>query len=126
MLPLKSLVHLTFYWGILRFRPLKKIINIKRIVRRYYIQVNDCFKYKKDKIINFKTLPVTVTMKKQVEIEFPEPSVAVYVTVVIPIGKSVPEFLLPDNETEPELSEAVGSVQLTVAVATPLSVLVAM
>ena len=65
-------------------------------------------------------------MKKQVEIEFPEPSVAVYVTVVIPMGKSVPEFLLTDNETEPELSEAVGSVQLTVAVATPLSVLVAM
>ena len=65
-------------------------------------------------------------MKKQVEIEFPEPSVAVYVTVVIPIGNSVPELLLPDSETEPELSDAVGSVQLTVAVATPLSVLVAM
>ena len=79
-----------------------------------------------DKCLNSKTLPVTVTMKKQVEIEFPEPSVAVYVTVVVPIGKSVSEFLLPDNETEPELSEAVGSVQLTVAVATPLSVLVAM
>ena len=58
----------------------------------------------------------------QVETELPELSVAVYVTVVLPMGKSAPESKSEDSVTEPELSEAVGSVHVTVAVATPLSV----
>ena len=59
------------------------------------------------------------------ETELPELSVAVYVTLVLPMGKSAPESTSEDSVTEPELSEAVGSVQVTVAVATPLSVVTA-
>ena len=36
--------------------------------------------------------PFTIISKVQVETEFPEPSVAVYVTVVVPIGKGSPEL----------------------------------
>ena len=36
--------------------------------------------------------PFTMISKVQVETEFPEPSVAVYVTVVVPIGKGSPEL----------------------------------
>ena len=41
------------------------------------------------------------------------------------MGKASPEFTFDDSVTEPELSEAVGSVHDTVAVATPLSVVTA-
>ena len=61
----------------------------------------------------------------QDETELPEPSVAVYVTLVLPMGKASPESMLDDRVTEPELSEAVGSVQVTIAVATPVSVVTA-
>ena len=61
----------------------------------------------------------------QDETELPEPSVAVYVTLVLPMGKASPESMLDDRVTEPELSEAVGGVQVTIAVATPVSVVTA-
>ena len=38
------------------------------------------------------SLPVTFTTKEQVETEFPESSVAVYVTVVSPIWNKSPEL----------------------------------
>ena len=63
-----------------------------------------------------------VTWKEQ-ETALPAPSVAVYVTVVVPIGKASPALCVEDRVTEPELSEAVGLDQLTVPVASPLSVL---
>ena len=61
----------------------------------------------------------------QDETELPELSVAVYVTLVLPMGKESPESMFEESVTEPELSEAVGSVHVTVAVATPLSVVTA-
>ena len=52
----------------------------------------------------------------------PEPSVAVYVTVVGPNGKVSPGFPSDVRVTMPELSEAVGSGHVAVAVEAPLSV----
>ena len=62
--------------------------------------------------------------KVQVETELPELSVAVYVTVVGPIGKLSPELWSDIKDTMPELSEAVGSVHVVEPVAPPLSVLI--
>ena len=50
-------------------------------------------------------------------------SVAVYVTVVVPISKVDPGLWLEVSVTIPELSVAVGSVQVTSADAKPSSVL---
>ena len=71
------------------------------------------------------SVPLTAISKVQDETELPEPSVAVYVTLVLPMGKASPESMLDDRVTEPELSEAVGGVQVTIAVATPVSVVTA-
>ena len=49
-------------------------------------------------------------------------STAVYVTVVSPMEKVSPELWLAVSVTIPELSLAVGGVQVTTAVATPESV----
>ena len=53
---------------------------------------------------------------------FPAPSVAVNITVEIPIVKASPELWLDVRVTTPELSLAVGDVQVTTAVEEPLSV----
>ena len=51
----------------------------------------------------------------------PDPSVKVYVTAVVPTGKKVPgAWVLDVRETTPELSVAVGSVQVTVVPVTPV------
>ena len=51
----------------------------------------------------------------------PDPSVKVYVTWVVPTLKKFPgACVLPVRETTPELSVAVGSVQVTVVPATPV------
>ena len=52
----------------------------------------------------------------------PAASVAVNVTVVTPIENGSPELWLDVTVTTPELSLAVGDVQVTTAVAEPLSV----
>ena len=51
-----------------------------------------------------------------------EESVAVYVTVVVPIAKASPGLWLDVSVTSPELSSAVGSVHVTTAFDEPLSV----
>jgi len=66
---------------------------------------------------------VTVTSNSQ-ESTFPAPSVAVYVTVVVPTGKKVPGGLETVTTTSPrQLSAAVGGVQVTSAPQTPPSLL---
>ena len=60
-------------------------------------------------------LSKTITLKEQVDV-FPAASVAVYVTGVVPILKSVPGFfVLVSVSVPPQLSDTVGTVQLTVA-----------
>ena len=54
---------------------------------------------------------------------FPAASVDVYVTVVVPTGKESPGLWVDVSVCVPELSVAVGAVQVTVAVATPDPVL---
>ena len=62
-----------------------------------------------------------VTLKEHVSV-FPVGSVDVYVTVVVPMGKVLPGVWDGDSVWLPELSVAVGSVQVTFAVAAPGSV----
>ena len=62
---------------------------------------------------------VTVTVKLEVEV-LPEGSVAVYVTVVVPTAKVSPEPW-EDVIVEEQLSESVGSVQVTTALQSPAS-----
>ena len=58
-------------------------------------------------------LPWTMTLN-DVDAMLPDPSLKVYVTVVLPTGKNCPgKCDLAVNVTEPELSVAVGSVQIT-------------
>lgn len=59
-------------------------------------------------------LSVTVTLKVQVDV-FPFPSVAVYVTSVVPNGKLLPGVWEPVNVETEQLSTAVGSVQVPMA-----------
>jgi hypothetical protein len=59
-------------------------------------------------------LSTTVTVKEHKD-EFPEPSVAVYVTVDTPTGNVAPGTLLLVNVESVQLSVAVGAVQLTIA-----------
>ena len=54
---------------------------------------------------------------------FPAVSVDVYVTVVVPTGKESPGSWVDVSICVPELSAAVGVVQVTVAVAMPDPVL---
>lgn len=56
----------------------------------------------------------TVTVKEHRDV-FPEASVAVYVTVVTPMGNVAPGTLLLVNVEREQLSVAVGAVQLTAA-----------
>ena len=63
---------------------------------------------------------ITLTLKVQVAL-LPDPSVKVYVTWVVPTLKKLPgAWVLWESETMPELSVAVGSVQVTVAPPTPV------
>ena len=55
---------------------------------------------------------LTVTVKLAV-VAFPAPSVAVYVTVVVPSGKVAPELCVLVKTTPAQLSLAVGAVQVT-------------
>ena len=66
-------------------------------------------------------IPFTVMSKVQLSV-FPEPSVDVKVTEVVPIGKLSPGLSIVVSVWLPELSVAVGSVQVTLAVAIPASV----
>jgi hypothetical protein len=67
-------------------------------------------------------MSLTVTVKLQGVLLLPEASLAVYVTVVVPIGNELPgewdlvHKILPEGV---QLSVAVGSVQLTVAAQLP-------
>ena len=62
---------------------------------------------------------MTLTLKVQVAL-LPDPSVKVYVTSVVPTSKKFPgAWVLPVRVTTPELSVAVGSVQLTVVPVSP-------
>ena len=62
---------------------------------------------------------MTMTLKVLVAL-LPDPSVKVYVTGVVPTLKKVPgEWVLPVRVTTPELSVAVGSLQLTVVPVLP-------
>ena len=66
-------------------------------------------------VITGLVLSKTITLKEQVDM-FPTASVAVYVTGVVPRTKSVPGFLvLVSVSVPPQLSDTVGTVQLTVA-----------
>ena len=57
----------------------------------------------------------TITLKEQVDI-FPAASVAVYVTGVVPKLKTVPGFFVVVSvRVPPQLSDTVGTVQLTIA-----------
>ena len=62
----------------------------------------------------------TVMSKEQVDV-LPSPSVAVYVTVVVPGAKTSPGLCVLVSVTE-QLSDAVGAIQLTIASQTPASV----
>jgi len=59
-------------------------------------------------------LSATVTVNEQLEV-FPDASVAVYVTVVVPTLNVDPEAWLEDKITPGQLSDPVGSTQLTTA-----------
>ena len=62
---------------------------------------------------------VMITLKTHVAL-LPDPSVNVYVTSVVPTRKKFPgACVLDDKETNPELSVAVGSVQVTVVPPVP-------
>ena len=74
-------------------------------------------------VLQYATIPIIVTSKVQLDTKFPDPSVAVYVTVVVPIEKESPESWVDDKLAEPELSVAVGAVHVTEPVESPLSVL---
>ena len=80
-------------------------------------------KLKQTSPIELSVLPDTVIVKESVAV-LPLGSVAVKVTVVVPIGKFDPLEESDVSVTTPELSEAVGSVQVTAAVATLASVVV--
>ena len=68
---------------------------------------------------NIPEVSLTTTLKLVVAL-LPDPSVKVYVTVVVPTLKKVPGWwVLPVRVTTPELSVAVGSVQLTVVPVLP-------
>ena len=70
-------------------------------------------------MLNQPDVSVTTTLKLVVAL-LPDPSVKVYVTVVVPTLKKVPgEWVLPVRVTTPELSVAVGSVQVTVVPVLP-------
>ena len=68
---------------------------------------------------------VTVTVKVEDEL-LPEASVAVQVTVLTPMAKSLPEAGVQTTVTPGQLSLAAGAVKETVAVALPASVLTLM
>ena len=53
------------------------------------------------------------TLNEQV-VTLPEASVALYVTVVVPARKASPGLKLEVNDGVPQLSEAVGAVQVTI------------
>ena len=60
-------------------------------------------------------LSSTVTLKEHVAV-FPDTSVAVYVTTVVPSGNTVPGFLVVVSVVVPaQLSDRIGAVQFTVA-----------
>src|SRR5690606_40733380 len=59
------------------------------------------------------SVSTTVTSNEHVAV-LPAPSVAVYVTVVVPIGNTSPLLCELDNDTE-QLSDAVGAVHVTTA-----------
>ena len=67
------------------------------------------------------SLSLTVTVKVQALV-LPLPSVAVQVTVVVPLSKVDPLAGSHTTEGTPQLSLALGSVQVTTAVQTPRSV----
>jgi hypothetical protein len=60
------------------------------------------------------TLSCTITLNVQVDV-FPEPSVAVYVTAVVPNGKVSPGLCVPPKVDRLQLSVADGAVQFAVA-----------
>src|SRR5690606_5400124 len=66
------------------------------------------------------SVSTTVTSNEHVAV-LPAPSVAVYVTVVVPIGNTSPLLCELDNDTE-QLSDAVGAVHVTTASHEPGSV----
>jgi hypothetical protein len=57
---------------------------------------------------------LTITSKVHVE-ELPEPSVAVYLTCVVPIAKTLPGLCVLVKVNPEQLSEAVGALQVTFA-----------
>ena len=64
---------------------------------------------------------------KLVEAVFPDESTNVYVTVVVPTGKSEPGACdLDCRDTLPELSVAVGSVHVTVVAPKPAGIVLVM
>ena len=63
---------------------------------------------------------VTVTAKLA-EVELPAASMAVYVTVVVPTAKASPIWWVDVKLSTPQLSLAVGAVQLTTALHAPAS-----
>lgn len=70
-------------------------------------------------------LSVTVTVNDSSAV-LPDPSVAVYVTVVVPTGKDEPETAVGISEETLQLSEAVGAVHVTVAAHVPAATFVVM
>src|SRR5687768_11259149 len=66
-------------------------------------------------------LSLTMTLKLQVAV-FPEPSMAIYVTSVVPIGKVLPGAFVLVNVEREQLSEAVGGVQVATASQDPFAV----
>src|SRR6187551_2532786 len=66
-------------------------------------------------VITGLVLSCTFTLKEQVDV-FPDASVAVYVTAVVPRPKTVPGlFVVVKVNVPAQLSDTVGAVQLTVA-----------
>jgi hypothetical protein len=57
---------------------------------------------------------LTITLNAQVD-EFPDRSEKVYVTWVVPFGNVAPEVCVLETFTVPQLSDAVGAVQVAVA-----------
>jgi glutamate 5-kinase len=68
-------------------------------------------------------LSLTMTLKEQVEL-LPLTSVAVYVTRVVPFGNVVPEVCVLVKVAIAQLSEAVGSDQVTTAWQAPFVVVI--
>ena len=69
------------------------------------------------------SLSVTITSKLHSAVS-PAPSVAVYVTVVVPTGKVAPGLKLLVSEAIVQLSPAIGCVQLTTALHLSASLLI--